>query len=244
MLVLVLVGLVAGVITSLSPCVLPVLPVVLTASVPSHTVAASSGATEHDDTGRRERSRRPYGVVAGLMLSFSVATLFGSPLLSALHLPGNLLRVVGIAVLVVIGVSFIWRPFGELLERPFTRLAGRPVNPNSNGLILGMRLGLLYVSCAGPVLTVISVVGASHQFSAGALVLTGTFAVGVGLPLLALALTGESLGSLTPQCRGGLKVNPHGGSGCSEANPAPVGKAPEPRPERCIWWPVGRATSG
>ncbi len=50
MLALVLVGLVAGVITSLSPCVLPVLPVVVTASVPSHTGAASSGATEHDDT--------------------------------------------------------------------------------------------------------------------------------------------------------------------------------------------------
>jgi cytochrome c biogenesis protein CcdA len=52
--VLVLVGLVAGVITSLSPCVLPVLPVVLTASVLSHTGAASSGATEHNDTGRSD----------------------------------------------------------------------------------------------------------------------------------------------------------------------------------------------
>jgi cytochrome c biogenesis protein CcdA len=136
MLVLVLVGLVAGVITSLSPCVLPVLPVVLTASVPSHTGADSSGTDTHDATGRRERSWRPYGVVAGLVLSFSVATLFGSLLLSALHLPANLLRVVGIAVLVVIGLSFIWRPFGELLERPFARLAGRPVNPNSNGFVL------------------------------------------------------------------------------------------------------------
>jgi thiol-disulfide isomerase/thioredoxin len=169
-------------------------------------------------------------------------------------------------------------------------LTGRQVNPESNGLILGMGLGLLYVPCAGPVLTVISVVGASHQFSAGALVLAGAFAVGVGLPLLAMALAGESLGQrlavvrrnvprlrtaggavmivlallmafnltdalqrmipayassleqkaesgasgqlhgLTPQFRGGLKVNPHGGPGCSEANPALVdcGKAPEP----------------
>ena len=71
--VLVLVGLVAGVITSLSPCVLPVPPMVLTARVLSHTGAASSGAAEHNDTGRSERSWRPYGVVAELMLSFSVA---------------------------------------------------------------------------------------------------------------------------------------------------------------------------
>jgi len=63
----VLVGRVAGVITSLSPCVLPVQPVVLTASVPSHTSADSSGADTHGDTGRRRRSWRPYGVVAGLV---------------------------------------------------------------------------------------------------------------------------------------------------------------------------------
>jgi hypothetical protein len=141
MLVLVLVGLVAGVLTSVSPCVLPVLPVVLTASVPSHTGAGPSGAAAHDDTGRRKRSWRPYGVVAGLVLSFSVATLFGSLLLTALHLPANLLRVVGIAVLVVIGLSFIWRPFGELLERPFARLTGRQVNPESNGLDFGHGAG-------------------------------------------------------------------------------------------------------
>jgi cytochrome c biogenesis protein CcdA len=83
MLVLALVGLVAGVITSLSPCVLPVLPVVLTASVPSHTGVGSH--SDVDDARDRVRSWRPYGVVAGLVLSFSVATLFGSLLLSALH---------------------------------------------------------------------------------------------------------------------------------------------------------------
>ena len=186
MLVLALVGLVAGVITSLSPCVLPVLPVVLTASVPSHTGVGSH--SDVDDARDRVRSWRPYGVVAGLVLSFSVATLFGSLLLSALHLPADLLRMVGIVVLVVIGVSFVWRHFGELLERPFARLSGRQVNPDSNGLILGMGLGLLYVPCAGSVLAVISVVGASHQFSAGALVLTAAFGVGVGLPLLMLGL--------------------------------------------------------
>jgi hypothetical protein len=81
-------------------------------------------------------------------------------LLSALHLPADLLRMVGIVVLVVIGVSFVWRHFGELLERPFARLSGRQVNPDSNGLILGMGLGLLYAPCAGPVLAVIS--GQSH----------------------------------------------------------------------------------
>jgi cytochrome c biogenesis protein CcdA len=71
MLVLVLVGLVAGVITSLSPCVLPVLP--------------------NTTTPVAERSRRPYGVVAGLILSFSVAG-FSAAATSRPALPANLLR--------------------------------------------------------------------------------------------------------------------------------------------------------
>ncbi|HEX9336974.1 MAG TPA: cytochrome c biogenesis protein DipZ, partial [Pseudonocardiaceae bacterium] len=133
MITLIVVGFLAGVITSISPCVLPVLPVVLAA-----------GATQRTD-GERTWSWRPYGVVLGLVLSFSLATLFGSLMLSALHLPQDLLRDAGIAVLVLIGAGLIWTRFGDLLARPFARLPGRKVNPNGNGVVLGLGLGLLYV---------------------------------------------------------------------------------------------------
>ncbi|WP_445182590.1 cytochrome c biogenesis protein DipZ [Pseudonocardia sp. Cha107L01] len=192
MVVLVVIGLLAGVITSISPCVLPVLPVVLTAAAGRGTAAAGSG-TPADAPARRVRSWRPYGVVAGLVLSFSVSTLFGSLLLSALHLPQDLLRDAGIAVLVVIGLGLVWPRLGEVLGRPFARLPGLKVDPDSNGIVLGLGLGLLFVPCAGPVLAAIAVVGAAHQVSFGALLLTASFAVGVGLPLLALALAGEAI---------------------------------------------------
>ncbi|MEO8889092.1 MAG: cytochrome c biogenesis protein CcdA, partial [Jatrophihabitantaceae bacterium] len=181
MLILVIVGFTAGVITSISPCVLPVLPVILSASA------------------NRSQSRwRPYGVVAGLVLSFSASTLFGSLLLSALHLPQDFLRDAGILVLVVIGLSLIVPKLAELLERPFTRLTSRRgVNPDSNGLVLGLGLGLLFVPCAGPVLATIAVVGATHHFGVGAVVLTIAFGLGVGLPLLVLALAGDALARRT-----------------------------------------------
>ena len=123
MLTLLVLGLVAGVITSLSPCVLPVLPVVLSAAVPVGARAGSGETTVEDapaETPRRRRWRpeswRPYGVVAGLVLSFSLATLFGALVLKALHLPSDLLRNIGIVVLVVIGLGFIIPRLGELLE--------------------------------------------------------------------------------------------------------------------------------
>jgi cytochrome c biogenesis protein CcdA/thiol-disulfide isomerase/thioredoxin len=183
MITLVVVGFLAGVITSISPCVLPVLPVVLTA-----------GATRGDGS---TRSWRPYGVVLGLVVSFSLATLFGSLVLSALHLPQDLLRDAGIVVLVLIGVGLIWRRFGELLERPFIRIRGRQVDPNGNGIVLGLGLGLLYVPCAGPVLATIAVVGATHKIGFGALVLTAAFGVGAGVPLLIIAVAGDAVARRT-----------------------------------------------
>jgi cytochrome c biogenesis protein CcdA/thiol-disulfide isomerase/thioredoxin len=191
MVTLVLVGFLAGVITSISPCVLPVLPVVLT----SATGRPPADAPDHPPA--RSRSRRPYGVVAGLVLSFSLSTLFGSLVLSALHLPQDLLRDAGIVVLVVIGVGLVWARFGDLLERPFARLPGRRVNPDSNGLVVGLGLGLLFVPCAGPVLATIAVVGATHRIGFGAVVLTVAFGVGVGVPLLALAVAGDAVARRT-----------------------------------------------
>lgn len=205
MITLVVVGFLAGIITSISPCVLPVLPVVLTAGAARREpvpVGAGPGPAEPDpDSGggttTATRSRawtwRPYGVVAGLVVSFCLATLFGSLVLSALHLPQNLLRDLGIVVLVVIGLGMIFEPFGELLSRPFARLPARRVNPDGNGFVLGLGLGLLYVPCAGPVLATIAVVGASHTIGLGALVLTAAFGVGAGVPLLILAVAGEQV---------------------------------------------------
>jgi cytochrome c biogenesis protein CcdA/thiol-disulfide isomerase/thioredoxin len=184
MITLVVIGFLAGVITSISPCVLPVLPVVLT-----------SGASRLDADAEptRTRSWRPYLVVAGLVLSFSLSTLFGSLVLSALHLPQTLLRDAGIVVLVIIGLGLVFHRVGDLLERPFARLRGRPVNPDSNGLVIGLGLGLLFVPCAGPVLATIAVIGASHHVGFGAVVLTLAFGVGTGVPLLILALAGNAL---------------------------------------------------
>jgi cytochrome c biogenesis protein CcdA/thiol-disulfide isomerase/thioredoxin len=223
MLVLVGIGLLAGLITSLSPCVLPVLPIVLAAgasplvlepgasaeldSPQLVTAGAQAGEARQARPSRpkptrsepattrrwRARSWRPYAVVAGLVLSFSASILFGVAVLSSLGLPLDLLRNVGIGVLIIVGLGLIFRPLGELLERPFVRVTGRPVNPASNGLIVGLGAGLLFVPCAGPVLTAIATVGSAHRVSFGALVLTLAFGVGIGVPLLLLALAGDAL---------------------------------------------------
>ena len=102
MFALALIGLLGGLITGISPCILPVLPVIF--------LSGAGGP------------RRPVLVIAGLVLSFSVATLAGSTLLALLHLPQDAIRWAALVLLVVIGVGLIVPPVERLLERPFARV--------------------------------------------------------------------------------------------------------------------------
>jgi cytochrome c biogenesis protein CcdA/thiol-disulfide isomerase/thioredoxin len=219
------IGFVAGIIAGISPCILPVLPVVLVAGAtvpsedetptptpaegeepvrsrqPAGTIGSGdnlrvavrrSRATARPPTARsRTRSYRAYAVVAGLVVSFSIVTLVGSSLLSALGLPQDFLRDAGLVVLGVVAAGLIIPPLGHLLERPFARVAQRQPNGGAGGFVLGLGLGALFVPCAGPVLAAITVVGATHHVGLGAVVLTVDFALGAAVPLLVFALAGQ-----------------------------------------------------
>ncbi|MGW7066994.1 cytochrome c biogenesis protein DipZ [Streptomyces sp. NPDC054855] len=185
MLTLILIGLLGGLITAVSPCILPVLPVVFLAGGPD------AQASPQPREAPARRNRRPYAVVAGLVLSFSFFTLLGVTLISALGLPQDILRYVGLALLVLLGLGLIFPPVDRLLEKPFARIPQRQVNKEGSAFVLGMGLGLLYVPCAGPVLAAITVAGARGEISADIVTLTVSFAVGTALPLLAFALAGR-----------------------------------------------------
>src|SRR6201992_222575 len=159
MLSLALIGLVGGLITGISPCILPVLPVIFFSGTPvAHSTddAAVAVATKRE-------VRRPYRVIGGLVLSFSLVTLIGSALLSLLHLPQDAIRWVALVALVAIGLGLIFPRFEELLERPFARLPQKQIASRTNGFGLGLTLGVLYVPCAGPILAAIVVAGATAQ---------------------------------------------------------------------------------
>jgi cytochrome c biogenesis protein CcdA/thiol-disulfide isomerase/thioredoxin len=181
---LVLIGLVGGIITGLSPCVLPVLPVVLL-----------GGGSAGPDTGPDAESarRRPYLVVLGLTLSFAVFTLFGSLILASLHLPDDAIRWLGLALLLLVGLGLLVPPLGHLIERPFYRFPQRALGTGRNGFLLGIALGAVFVPCAGPVLAAITVAGATGHIGVRTIGLTLGFAVGTAIPLLAFALAGRGL---------------------------------------------------
>jgi cytochrome c biogenesis protein CcdA/thiol-disulfide isomerase/thioredoxin len=191
MLVLIGIGLAAGFITAISPCVLPVLPIIF-----------AGGATG----GRR----KPFAIIAGLVLSFSAFTLFGVWLLKRLGLPEDLLRDIAIGLLFLVAATLLFPKVEELVQRPLLRLTRRPGGDLGGGFLLGASLGLVFVPCAGPVLAAITVVGATQDVGARAIVLTLAYAVGAAIPMLLIALGGRSaMNALRPHAhriRQGLGV--------------------------------------
>jgi cytochrome c biogenesis protein CcdA/thiol-disulfide isomerase/thioredoxin len=169
MLLLLGVAFVAGVVTAVSPCVLPVLPIVL-----------AGGATG----GRR----RPYAIVAGLVASFTVFTLLATALLTALGLPQDLLRDVAIAAVFLLALSLVWPRLSEVLSRPFAALARRRPGDVGGGFFLGVTLGLLFTPCAGPVIAAVATVAATERLSLDAAAIMLAYALGSGVVLLGVAV--------------------------------------------------------
>jgi cytochrome c biogenesis protein CcdA/thiol-disulfide isomerase/thioredoxin len=172
MIVLLGIGFLAGVITAVSPCVLPVLPIVL-----------AGGATGS--------GRRPFAIIAGLVASFTLFTLAASSLLSALGLPQDILRNLAIALLFVLSATLLFPRIGYLLERPLAFMTRRRGGDLGGGFLLGVSLGLVFVPCAGPVLATITALTAQHKIGFDAVLLTLAYALGAAVPMLLIALGGQ-----------------------------------------------------
>jgi cytochrome c biogenesis protein CcdA/thiol-disulfide isomerase/thioredoxin len=166
------VAFVAGIVTAISPCVLPVLPIVF------------AGGASGD-------RRRPYAIVAGLVWSFTLFTLVATALLSALGLPDDLLRNIAIGVVLLVGLSLLWPRLGALVERPFQALGRRNPGGLGGGFLLGVSLGLLFTPCAGPMIAAVAVLAATQRFSVEGVLVTLSYALGAGLVLLFIAIAAQ-----------------------------------------------------
>ena len=168
MIVLVPIAFAAGVITAFTPCILPVLPIVL----------AGGG------TGSR---RRPYAIAAGLVVTFTAFLLAGAWLWGLLGIDEKHQIQIGAAMLLLLAVILVVPQLAELLERPFALLTRRRTGDLGGGFLLGASLGLVFVPCGGPVLAALSANAATDRVGAWVVVIALAYALGAAVPLLAIA---------------------------------------------------------
>ena len=170
----------AGLLTAAAPCILPLLPVLLGASI-----------------GQQDRWR-PLFLVTGFIIAFSgLAILFGC-FSTVLGLSPDTLRKVSVIMLGSFGILLLWPwPYEWLMARSSgllsfaDRIVPRAGSGPVGGLVLGLTLGVLWTPCAGPVLgSILTLIATSENVTRAALLLI-TYAIGAGIPILLIAYGGQ-----------------------------------------------------
>jgi cytochrome c-type biogenesis protein len=187
-------ALLAGVVTIAAPCTLPVLPILLGASV-----------------GRTGKAR-PAMIALGFVLSFSATALLLSAVTAIFDFDPNVLRTAAAVLLLGFGLLMIWPvPFEWLSIRLGALTSGGSASKsvsrpgNIGGFVLGTTLGLVWTPCAGPVLgSILTIIATSNDAEWASLLLV-VYAVGAAIPMLAIAYGGQAV---TTRVRSVARISP------------------------------------
>jgi cytochrome c biogenesis protein CcdA/thiol-disulfide isomerase/thioredoxin len=175
MVLLVLTAFAVGVVTSLTPCILPVLPIILVGG------------------GTSETKRRPYAIVAGIVTTFTVFTLAGTWIFRQLGLSPVWQTRVGVGLLLLLAVTLVVPAVGRWFERPFLFLTRRRGGDLGGGFLLGASLGLVFVPCATVVLATVTANAARERVGFSTVIVALAYALGTAVPMILIAHGGRAL---------------------------------------------------
>ncbi len=207
MLVLLAFAFVSGIVTILSPCILPVLPIVLSGSI-------GGGKA------------RPLGIIAAFVVSFTLFTLALSTIVQVVGIPPDTLRIVAVVLLVIFGLVMLVPALRDRFELFASRLSSRgatkagPVSAGRrsedgeetgpsrwagfwSGIPVGFSLGLVWTPCVGPIMASVISLALTQKVSGGSVLITLAYSIGTSIPMLAVMLGGRALLNRVP----GLKRN-------------------------------------
>jgi cytochrome c biogenesis protein CcdA len=169
---------ISGLLTALSPCVLPILPIILASSV----------------DGKKTRTN---GIIVGLILGFVFFTLALTALVTTLGVPADFLRTLAVILLALFGFTLLfptlWDQISARLETLMPKTTAGQNRPDFlGGLLTGLTLGLVWTPCVGPIVATVATLSALNQFSLTTVLLVTSFALGISVPLWLIAQGGRA----------------------------------------------------
>jgi len=181
MFLLIPIAFISGILTVFSPCVLPILPIILASGI----------------DGKIWRIR---GIIVGLVVSFTIASLLLATVVRAFGIPADTIRNFAVILLVIFGLSMvfpiIWEKVQVFIEQHWKV---KPIsNKNSGfggGFITGVSLGIVWTPCIGPVVAAVATLAAVNSFSFATVAISFAYALGTGLPLYFIAKGGSKVTS-------------------------------------------------
>ena len=179
--ILLLFSFLAGFVTILAPCIWPLLPIVLSASL---------------GQGRQ----RPLGITLGVMSSFTLFTLSISYLEKLFHLDANIFRLLAVIVIGLLGLSMMVPGLGTWFENlinqllsPFQNKIKKQGAGFGAGYATGFSIGLVWAPCAGPILATIATLAATQAVDSRVILVTLAYVLGLGIPLFFFSLAGSKV---------------------------------------------------
>lgn len=188
MILLIVFAFLAGIVTILSPCILPILPIILSSGI----------------AGQENGKSRPLGVVFGFVLSFTFFTLFLSTIVKLSGISADALRIFSVIVIAGFGVSLLISQFQLRIEKLFSKLAGLVPQESTKenqsigrqgfgkGLLIGSSLGLLWTPCVGPILASVISLAITETVTLDAFIITFAYSLGTAIPLFLIMLSGQN----------------------------------------------------
>jgi len=174
--ILILFAFLAGIVTILSPCILPILPIVLSGSL--------SGG-----------KRRPLGVIVGFIISFTFFAIFSFLIADALGFSTEILRLIAVVMLIIFGLMILIPSFQLMFERLSARLSfigqGTQKTGFTGGFGIGLTLGLIWTPCVGPILASVLTLAATSQITLQLVIITLAYSIGTAIPLFFIAYGGK-----------------------------------------------------
>lgn len=167
----------------ISPCILPILPIIFSGSL----------------TGGK---KRPFGIITGFILLFTLFTFLSRTFIQTLGLDLNLIRYISFALLLILGILMMSTVLTEKFTQWTQRLSrvGSSVsivnNPQGgflSGLLFGGLIAIIWTPCAGPILAAVIVQTVMQQTSLNSYLTVLFFAIGAGVPMLLITLLGRKI---------------------------------------------------
>jgi len=171
----------SGILTVFSPCVLPILPIILSSGIDGDT-------------------NRIKGVIVGLVMSFTAASLLLATAVRFFGVPADSIRDSAVLLLILLGISMIFPTLGDKVQTVIEHFwKVRPTHKKSGGfnggIVTGISLGVVWTPCIGPVLATVATLAAINSISLITALIAFSFALGTGLPLYYIAKGGRSITS-------------------------------------------------
>ncbi len=176
-------GFIEGFALILSPCILPILPIILAGSL----------------TGSK---KRPLGIICGFIVIFSLFTFFSRKLVEYSGIDLGLIRYISYGLLFLLGLIMVLPFLGEKFTQYTQRLTrvganlasvSKPQEDFISGLIFGSLVALIWTPCAGPILAAVIVQTIIQQTTFLSFLTILAFAAGAAGPMFIIAFFGRGL---------------------------------------------------